>query len=148
MLPPPGATRSAAEVASWYSQRAGEIRIGATLASYCAAFTLPLWAVIAIQIGRQERGRPIWAVTAGLGGAVLSLALALPPLFLGVAAFNSGSLPEVTSVMHSLGVLTLVTAVQWNPFAFVPVIVVCVLPHKAPHSPFPRGTATSPRGRH
>jgi len=138
MVPPPGATKPAAEIASWYAARATEIKVGATVTAYCGAFALPLWAVIAIQIARQEKGRPIWALIAALGGALLSLMLALPPLFWGVAAFTPGRPPEVTSLMHELGVLTLITPVQYNPFAFVPIIVICFLPQTASRSPFPR----------
>ena len=138
MVPPPGATKSAADIAGWYAARATEIKLGATVTAYCGAFALPLWAVIAVQIARQEKGRPIWALIAALGGALLSLMLVLPPLFWGVAAFTAGRSPEVTSLMHELGVLTLVTPVQYNPFAFVPIIVVCFLPQTAARSPFPR----------
>jgi hypothetical protein len=53
-----------------------------------------LWAVIAVQIARQEKGRPIWALIAALGGALLSLMLVLPPLFWGVAAFTPGRSPR------------------------------------------------------
>lgn len=112
MLPPPDATDSASEVGRWYAERDTEIKIGATIGSWCGAFALPLWAVLAIQISRQETGKPIWAVIAALGGALVSLALGLPPLFLGVAAFSPDRASEITSVMHELGVVTLVTDVQ------------------------------------
>jgi hypothetical protein len=138
MIPPPDAALSPAAVVQWYAERAGQIRLGATITCFTGGFALPLWVVLAIQIARQERGRPVWAVTTALGGAFISLALSLPTIFLGVAAYSTERAPDVTDLMHSLAVMTFVTDVQWNPFAFIPVTVVCFLPQSAPHTPFPR----------
>jgi hypothetical protein len=99
---------------------------------------LPLWAVIGIQIARQEKGRPIWAVMAVAGGAMMSIFLVLPPLFWGVAAFTPGRSPDTTAMMHELGVLTLTTTDQYYIFNWVAVVVICLRPQIAPHSPFPR----------
>jgi hypothetical protein len=138
MIPPPAANDTAAGVAHWYAGKADGIRVGAALGTYSGAFAMPLFLVIAVQISRHESGKPIWAITAAFGGAGVGLALALPPLFLGVAAFTTERAPSVTMLMHQLGVLTLITDVQWNVFAFVPIIVISLRPQIAPHSPFPR----------
>lgn len=138
MIPPPDATNSAQEIARWYQTHATEIKIGATIGAYSGAFLVPLWAVITIQVARQEAGRPIWALMAALGGGLMSIFLALPPLFFGVAAFTANRPPEVTALMHELGVLTLVTTDQFYIFAWAAVAVVCLRPQHAPHSPFPR----------
>jgi hypothetical protein len=138
MIPPPDATLSAVEIARWYADHAFSIKIGATIASWTSAFMLPLWAVIGFQIARQEKGRPIWAVMAVAGGAMMSIFLVLPPLFWGVAAFTPGRSPDTTAMMHELGVLTLTTTDQYYIFNWVAVVVICLRPQIAPHSPFPR----------
>jgi hypothetical protein len=138
MIPPPDATMSAVEIARWYADHAFSIKVGATIASWTSAFMLPLWAVIGIQIARQEKGRPIWAVMAVAGGAMMSIFLVLPPLFWGVAAFTPGRSADTTAMMHELGVLTLTTTDQYYIFNWVAVVVICLRPQIAPHSPFPR----------
>jgi hypothetical protein len=138
MIPPPDATMSAVEIARWYSDHAFSIKVGATIASWTSAFMLPLWAVIGIQISRQEKGRPIWAVMAVAGGAMMSIFLVLPPLFWGVAAFTPSRSADTTAMMHELGVLTLTTTDQFYIFNWVAVVVICLRPQIAPHSPFPR----------
>jgi hypothetical protein len=37
-------------IVEWYTERAGRIRLGATLATYFGGYALPLWAVIAVEI--------------------------------------------------------------------------------------------------
>ena len=138
MIPPPDATMSAPQIAQWYVERAFSIKIGATIGAWTGAFMLPLWAVIGIQVLRQEKGRPIWTVMAISGGAMMSIFLVLPPLFWGVAAFTPTRLPEITATMHELGLLTLVTTDQFYIFNWVAVIAICFRPQLAPHSPFPR----------
>jgi hypothetical protein len=138
MLPPPDATLSAMEVARWYASRAFEIRLGATISSWTSAAILPLWLVIGMQIARQERRYPVWGALAMVGGAMMSLFLVLPPIFWGVAAFTPDRAPEVTAIMHELGVLTLVTTDQYFIFGWVALVVACLRPQTMPHSPFPR----------
>lgn len=138
MIPPPAATQTAEQIKTWYINRQTQIKLGATIASWTSAFLVPLWAVVAMQISRQEKGRPIWTAIALVSGAMMSIFLVLPPLFFGVAAFTPQRAPEITAIMHELGVLTLVTTDQYFIFAWVAVVVVCFLPQTAPHSPFPR----------
>lgn len=139
MVPPPDATFSAQEVADWYSERHDEIRIGATIGAWTGAFMLPIFAVLTIQVHRQEPGRPIWSVMTAMGGAMMSLFLVLPPLFWGVAAYTEGRLdPEVTTLMHELGTLTLVTTDQYYIFAWVALVAISFIPTTMKHSPFPR----------
>jgi hypothetical protein len=125
-------------VARWYADRHDQIRIGAVIAGWCGAFMLPLAVVVAMQISRQERGRPVWSTLAVAGGAMMSLFLVLPPLFWGVAAFTPARAPEVTALMHELGMLTLVTTDQYYIFMWVAIAVICFMPTTVEHSPFPR----------
>ncbi len=139
MIGPPSAAQSAEEIARFYTENQTSVRIGATIASWTSMFMLPLWAVIAAQIFRQERGKtPIWTIMAATGGSIMGLFLAAPPIFWGVAAFTPTRAPEITATMHELGLLTLTTTDQAYVFNYVAVVVICLLPQTAPHSPFPR----------
>jgi hypothetical protein len=138
MIPPPSAKLSAVEIAHWYAERHDQIRIGAVIAGWTSAFMLPLSIVIGIQMSRQEPGRKVWSVTTIAAGSMMSVFLVLPPLFWGVAAFTPSRSPEVTSLMHELGMLTLTTTDQYYIFMWVAVAVICLLPTKVTHSPFPR----------
>jgi hypothetical protein len=71
----------------------------------------------------------------------------LPPLFWGVAAFTPNRPADVTAIMHELGTLTITTTDQYYIFMWVAVVVICLLPNRVVHSPFPAGMATSQRGR-
>jgi hypothetical protein len=138
MIPPPTAQLSANEIAEWYSSNHDQVRIGALIAGWTSAFMIPLVAVIVVQMARQEPGRKVWSVLCALGGAMMSLFLVLPPLFWGVAAFTEDRSPEVTSLMHELGTLTLVTTDQYYIFMWVAIVVICFLPTSVTNSPFPR----------
>src|SRR5262245_55169406 len=69
MMPPPDATMSAPEVADFYNQHHDSIRVGATICSWTSAFMLPFFAVLTIQVAREEQGGKIWTVMTAMGGA-------------------------------------------------------------------------------
>ena len=138
MIPPPSAKLSATEIAHWYAVRHTKIRVGAVIASWTSAFMVPLTVVIAAQMARQEQGRKVWSAMTICGGALMSIFLVLPPLFWGVAAFTPSRAPQVTAIMHELGMLTLVTTDQFYIFMWVAIVVICLLPTSVTHSPFPR----------
>lgn len=138
MIPPPTAKLSANEIAQWYSNNHDQVRIGALIASWTSAFMVPFTVVIVIQMARQETGRKVWSLLAACGGAMMSIFLVLPPLFWGVAAFTEDRSSEVTSLMHELGMLTLVTTDQYYIFMWVAIVVICLMPTSVTNSPFPR----------
>lgn len=139
MVPPPTATWSAAEIARFYAENSLQIRCGACISAWTSACMVPISIVIGIQMSRLERGRPIWSVLAVVGGALMSIWFALPPLFYGVAAFTPGRSPDVTAIMHELGVLSMVSTDQYYIFLWVAMAVFPLLRHNdAAHSPFPR----------
>jgi hypothetical protein len=141
MVPPPSAKMSANEIAAWYAERHDQVRIGAVIAGWTGAFLVPLTVVIAIQMARQETGPPtrkIWSLLTVCGGAMMSIFLVLPPLFWGVAAFTPSRTPEVTALMHELGMLTLVTTDQYYIFMWVAIAVISLRATTVVHSPFPR----------
>jgi hypothetical protein len=138
MVPPPTPKLSADQIAHWYAARHTKIRIGAVIASWTSAFMVPLAIVVAAQMSRQERGRKVWSTLTVCGGTLMSIFLVLPPLFWGVAAFTPSRSPQVTAIMHELGVLTLTTTDQYYVFMWVAIVVICLLPTSVTHSPFPR----------
>jgi hypothetical protein len=138
MIPPPSAKLDALQVAHWYAVRHTKIRIGAVIASWASAFMVPLSIVVAAQMARQERGTKVWSACVYMGGGLMSIFLVLPPLFWGVAAFSPHRAPQVTDIMHQLGMLTLTTTDQYYVFMWVAVSVICFLPAGVKHSPFPR----------
>lgn len=68
----------------------------------------------------------------------MSIFLVLPPLFWGTAAFTVRKDPEITQLMHQLGMLTLTTTDQYYVFMWVAIALFCFLPKTVTHSPFPR----------
>lgn len=139
MIPPPRATMNAAQVASWYQNHKGTIRVGAVIASWTSAFMLPLSIVVGTQMARVEKGRSkAWTIAVIASGSMMSLFLVLPPLFWGVAAFTPDRAPELTQLMHQLGMLTLVTTDQYYIFMWVAVVIICLTKTGIKHSPFAR----------
>jgi hypothetical protein len=138
MMPPPTATLSPAQIANFYVQHGSEIKLGATICGWTSGFMVPLSVVVAIQLSRHEKGRPVWATLAAAGGVMMSVPLVLPPIFWGVAAFTPTRAPEVTAIMHELAMLTLVTTDQYYIFMWVAIVAICLMPNTVVHSPFPR----------
>jgi hypothetical protein len=138
MVPLPRATMSVDEIAAFYRKHDTTIKWGAVIESFTSAFMLPLSVVIAVQLARTEKGRPVWAILSCCSGVMMSIFLVLPPLFWGVAAYSSNRAPEVTALMHELGNLTLVTTDQFYIFMWVAITVICLRPTTVANSPFPR----------
>jgi hypothetical protein len=138
MMPPPTAKWSADEIARFYVEHGSDIKLGATIAGWTSGFMVPIAVVVAIQISRHEKGRPVWAATALAGGTLMSIPLVLPPIFWGTAAFTPTRAPEITAIMHELAMLTFVTTDQYYIFMWVAIAVIGLIPSAVRHSPFPR----------
>jgi hypothetical protein len=138
MMPPPTAKWSADEIARFYVQNGSEIKIGATICSWTSGFMVPIAVVVAVQIARHEKGKPVWAALALAGGTLMSIPLVLPPIYWGVAAFTPTRAPEITAIMHELAMLTFVTTDQYYIFMWVAIAVVALIPNTVVHTPFPR----------
>ena len=133
---------SAEQVAEWYVHNQGKIKLGAVLASWTGAFMMPILAVLAVQMARVETGGwKIWSALSLVSGAMMSLFLALPPLFWGVAAYTAPrKSPEVTTLMHELASLTMTTTDQFYIFVWIAVTVIALRPatQLVKNNPFPR----------
>jgi len=141
MVPPPSAKWSAERVADFYQENSTQIRWGAVIDGWAGAFMMPILAVVAIQMARVETGgAKIWSALSLVSGALMSLFLALPPIFWGVAAYSADRGDEITAMMHQLGLLTLTTTDQYYIFMWVGVTVLALRPatQQVKHNPFPR----------
>jgi hypothetical protein len=138
LLPLPPATLTAAQVANFYMLNSTEIRAGAAVCSWTGAFTIPLAIVLAIQMGRMEKGFPIWSIVQFTGGVMMSIFTALPPLLWGVAAFTPTRPPEITLVIHEFGNLAFIATNQYFIFQNIGLAVVCLTQKGGEESPFPR----------
>ena len=138
MMPPPTARWSADEIARFYVEHGSDIKIGATICGWTSGFMVPIAVVVAVQISRLEKGKPVWAALALAGGTLMSIPLALPPIFWGTAAFTPTRSPEVTAIMHELAMLTFVTTDQYYIFMWVAIAAIGLIPSTVQHSPFPR----------
>jgi hypothetical protein len=138
MLPPPPANWTAEQIAQFYTDHSAEIKVGAVICCWTSGFLVPLAVVVGVQMRRHEKGARVWTILAVAGGTLMTVFAVLPPVFFGVAAFSPGRAPDVTAVIHELGVLSLVATDQYVIFLFVAVAVVCLISNTVVHSPFPR----------
>lgn len=143
MVPPPSPMLSPDQVGAFYQDHNLAKRLAAMVTSWVSAFAVPIQIVAGIQIARLEKANgsdvPVWGITTVASGILMSIFLVLPPLFWGVAAFNAGRSPEITSLMHELGMLTLTTTDQFYIFGMIGAgyVSLCIRNHDA-LSPFPR----------
>jgi len=138
LLPLNPATDTAQQVAAFYRANSYSIRVGAVICSWCSAFSIPMYTVLAAQSSRLEKGIPIWSLLQFGGGMMMTIFLVLPPIFWGVAAFSPDRPPELTLMMHELANLTLVTTDQFYIFNMVSVAYLALSRSAHPLNPFPR----------
>lgn len=133
---------SAQQVADWYVEHQGRVKWGAVICGWAGAFMMPILAVVTVQMARVETGGwKIWSALSLVSGGLMSLFLALPPIFWGVAAYTAPRKdPEVTALMHELANLTLTTTDQYYIFIWVGVTVIALRPatQLVKNNPFPR----------
>lgn len=132
------ATDTAAMTAEFYRENSLSIRIGAVICSWCAAYPVPIYVVLAAQSARLEKGIPIWSILQFGGGLMMTLFLVLPPLMWGTAAFSVDRAPELTLMLHELANLTFVTTGQYIMFNMIALAVIVLAHGNHPLNPFPR----------
>lgn len=138
MVPPPPPSLTPAEVASFYTSNAFDIKLGAVIASVTSAFLIPFSVVVGLQLARIENGTPAWSVLAIAGGSLTCIFLVIPPILWGVAAFSSSRSPELTALVNEIANISLVTTGQFYIFNTVPIIYVGLTAKPDPYNPFPR----------
>ena len=142
MVPPPRATMSAQQIADWYAHRHTRI-VSVRRDLMDERVRASASVVVAVQLARVEGGRRVWSILTGASGVMTSIFLVLPPLFWGVAAYTPSRDPQVTAVMHELGMLTFVAVVPYFIFMWVAIAVFCFRKSKLPTRRSRAGSAGS-----
>ena len=138
-FPPPAPGLPAADVAQLYAAHSMQFRIGVALMLISGGFLLPWTLVISVQMARDEKGVPIWAILQALAGTLSTLIFFLPAIFWAAASFSPERDPALTKLMHELAFLTFITPVCVFPFQVIPIAVVALSPKEKPElSAFPR----------
>jgi hypothetical protein len=141
MFPPTPASWSAEDVARFYHEHGFGVRVGAIVGAWTGGWWLLLSIVLGAQMYRREmleKGAPVWTWLTLVAGGLMTVPIALPMLFWGVAAYAPDRSPDVTALMHELGVLSWISGTQWYVFVYAAIAVMALLPTRVAHWPFPR----------
>ena len=138
MVPPPAPSLTPDQVASFYSEHAFKIKLGAVVTSITSGFMVPWAVVVGFQLARNEDGPPVMSVLSVFGGCLQCLFLVLPCIFWGVAAYTTSRPPEVTALANEIANILLITTGQFYIFSLVPIIYVGLKAKPDPNTAFPR----------
>ena len=137
MVPLPPATLDASEVAHFYRENGLQVRLGAMVGAWTGGFMVPLAVVISVQMARMEKGTPVLAMLQLTGGGLMSVFLAFPPVFWGVAAFTPERPAEITQLIHEVANLTFIATNQFVVFQYAAIAAFTFLYRDDALSPFP-----------
>jgi hypothetical protein len=107
-IPPPSPHWTAAHVAAFFAHHHVAIGIGQIGGMVFAMMFLPLFAVIAVQLARIERGGPLLAVLEFGGAVILIVWFTICSMLWIVATFRVGLSPQTVRVLNDLGWLAFV----------------------------------------
>lgn len=136
-IPPVAPSETAEEIARRYAEHANGIRFGVVLMLFGAGCTVPLGALVAAHIKQIEGPFSPLTYTQIVGAAGGLVAISIPVLIFGAAAFRPGRDPQLLLLLNDLG---------WVPFIMngPPAILqavsfgVAVLKDARAQAPFPR----------
>lgn len=139
-MPPLSPTESAAEIAARYQEHTTGIRIGAVMMLWGAGATVPIGCLIAAHIKQVEGEFSPLTYIQVVGCAGGLVAITMPVMFFGVAAFRPDRGAELTLLINDLawvpfiinGVPAVLQAVSW---------AVAILSDRRPDPAFPRWLA-------
>lgn len=106
-IPPVSPNETADQIAARYAAHANGIRLGAVLMLFGAGFTVPLGALIAAHIKKIEGAFSPLAYIQIIGAAGGLVAISIPVMIFGVAAFRPDRDPHLIQLLSDLG---------WVPF--------------------------------
>ena len=136
-IPPISPAMSANEVAAFYQENTGLIRLGMVITMFSAALSAPWVAVIAVQIKRIEGEFPALTYALLVAGAVGVVVLIVPPMVWTTAAFRPERSPELTMLLNDFGWLFFV--MTFSPFFIQNLVIgLAVFIDKAELPVFPR----------
>lgn len=139
-MPPLSPTESAAEIAARYQEHTTGIRIGAVMMLWGAGATVPIGCLIAAHIKQVEGEFSPLTYMQVVGCAGGLVAITMPVMFFGIAAFRPERGAELTLLINDLawvpfiinGVPAILQAVSWG---------VAILSDRRAAPPFPRWLA-------
>ena len=139
-IPPMSPAMSANEVAAFYQENTGLIRLGMVITMFSAALSAPWVAVIAVQIKRIEGEFPALTYALLVAGAVGVVVLVVPPMVWTTAAFRPERDPELIMLLNDFGWLFFV--MTFSPFFIQNLVIgLAVFSDKADAPVFPRWVA-------
>jgi len=136
-MPPLSPSESATEIAARYAEHTSGIRVGAVMMLWGAGATVPVGCLIAAHIRKVEGEFSPLTYIQVVGCAGGLIAITMPVLFFGVAAFRPERGADLTLMLNDLG---------WIPFIIngVPAILqavswgIAILSDRREEPPFPR----------
>jgi hypothetical protein len=100
LVPPPSATDSAAQIASFYRDNTDQLRVGLLLLLIGAPLLVPFSVLLAMQLKRSDPRIAPLAYIQLLCGVVTMLEVLLPVVLMGAAAFRPDRSPESTLLLN------------------------------------------------
>jgi Domain of unknown function (DUF4386) len=137
LVPPPSATDSAAQIASFYRANTDQLRVGLLLLLIGAPLIVPFSVLLALQLKRSDpRVAPLACVQL-LMSVVTMLELLLPVVLIATAAFRPGRPPASTQLLNDSAYTILLWAFSPPALEFV-AIGLAILWDRSERPLFPR----------
>jgi len=103
LVPPPSATDSAAQIASFYRENEGQLRAGLLISMVATPLLIPFIVLLTQQIKESDRRLAPLANIQLICGAMLVMLLLLAIVLMGVAAFRPERSAELTQLTNDAG---------------------------------------------
>jgi hypothetical protein len=127
--PPPSPALGDMGVADFYRAHSDRVRVGGAILIATAGWNVPLAAVITHHMLRLgPKVRP-WALIHAMGGALMTIWLAIPAMFWSVTAFTPERDAGITRLLHELSWLCFATSIQFFVLQGVALVYVCLSQH-------------------
>lgn len=135
LLPPMSPTRTAAEVAHFWSTNTGLKRLGLVIMLAAAGLQAPLGALIAVRIKQMEGRYSALAYVQLIASALSVVAILMPTFAFAAASYRPERDPEITQALNDLGWLPFV--MNW-PAATIQCLAIGFAIFGARHEVWPR----------
>jgi Domain of unknown function (DUF4386) len=137
LVPPPAATDTAQQIAGFYRNHAGQLRVGLLLLLIGAPLLVPFSLLLAMQLKRSDERIAPLAYVQLLMSVVTMLELLLPVVLMGAAAFRPSRPPASTQVLNDTAFTILLWAFSPPTFEFA-AIGLAILWDRSERPLFPR----------
>ena len=117
MVPPPGPSLSAVQVADFYAAHPLEIGVAMVIILMAMGMLAPWASVLALRLRRVEGKYPVLMVSQLINIAVAVTIVVLCPIFWAAAAFRAGDTsPDVVRALNDVAFIIFLA--PWPPFSF------------------------------